>query len=198
MRFTRLPAAALVAGLVSASALVATASGASASHSSWENHPPFRCSQLANPPDDGDPSTIEIGSTTRHIGIKRMRGFHKVRKTKRACVFNRKASQARLRLRATYRPGTRPKMTKRYFNARKKPGFKLVRFAKGSKVQSSHGRRTVLEYTFRHRGKRRHVRIHGDAHVLFKVSSPQRTWKASKRAAGKVRRGMRVYNFTAM
>ncbi|HLR84188.1 MAG TPA: hypothetical protein VK059_04520 [Nocardioidaceae bacterium] len=198
MRHARLPASVLVAGLVGASTVVATASSASAPHDSWENHLPLRCSHHANPPADDDPSTIEIGDTTRYIGFKKMRGFRKVRETKRACVFNRKASQARLRLHATYRPGTRPKMSKLYFKARKKPGFKLIRFAKGSKVHSSHGRRTVLEYTFRHRGKRRHVRIHGDAHVLFKVSSPQRTWKASKRAAGKIRRGMRVYNLTAL
>lgn len=196
MTRNRLPVAILATCLATGGAVYASAPSASAASGSLTPH--SRCSHKANSPGDGNPDTIEIGDTTRRVGIKKLRGFHKRRENKRVCVFKRKSSRSRLALTATYRPGTRPKMMKRYFKARKKPGFKLLRLAHGSKVRSSKGRRTVLEYTFRKNHKRRHVRIHGDAQVVFKVSSPQRRWKATKRSANKIRRSMKVYNLVAM
>ena len=197
MRRSQLPVTAiatcLVAGAMSTIAPSATAAPAAEAKPLLKH---VRCSHKANPPRDPDDGIV-IGDTTMMVGIKKLRGFHKVREGKRVCVFKRKRHTV-LKLSATYRPGTRPKMTKRYFKARKKPGFKLIRFAKDSKVQSSRGKRTVLEYTFRGHGKRRHVRVHGDAQVVLSVSSPQRRWKATKRSATKIRRSMKVRGFKAM
>ncbi|UYM03805.1 hypothetical protein [Solicola gregarius] len=202
MRRTQLPVAVAATCLVAGSTAYAGAASASAADSNLPVPKHVRCSHQANPPeepvDPDGPPVIDIGSTTMRVAIKKMRGFRRSHEGKKVCVFKRAAPGARLTLSATYRPGTRAKMTKRYFKARSKPGFTLIRLGKGSKVPSSKGKRTVLEYTYRKHGKRQHVRVHGDSRVVFAVRSPQRTWKATKRSASKLRRSMRVHSLTAL
>ena len=181
----------LVAGVVSATAPSVTAA------SGFPKAKHVRCAHVADPPrDPGGP--IEIGSTTNRLVVKKMRGFHKRHEGKKMCRFTRKGHHATLRVSLAYRAGTRAKIMKRYMKARNKPGFKLIRLAKGSKVRSTVGKRTVLEYTFRKHRTRRHVRINGDRRVRFAVSSPQRKWKATKRSANKIRRSMKVHSLKAM
>lgn len=199
-RRTHLPAALVATCLVAGGTAYASAGASADSNLPIPKH--VRCAHEANPPeepvDPDDPPVIDIGSTTMQVSIKKMRGFRKTHDGKRICAFKRKAPGARLTLAATYRPGTRAKMTRRYFKARTKPGFKLIRLGEGSKVPSSKGKRTVLEYTYRKHGRRHHVRVHGDSRVVFAIRSPQRTWKATKRSADKLRRSMKLHALTAM